>query len=89
MLSCVQLLRLHRLSAPGSSVHGILPARILECVAISASGDLPNPGIELHLLHWQTDSLLMSYQGSQVCARGYKFKVNAGAAAFSLLQVLV
>ena len=28
-------------------------------------GDLPNPGIELHLLcllHWQVDSLLLSYQ---------------------------
>ena len=33
-------------SPPGSSVHGILQARILEWVAISFSGDLPNPGIE-------------------------------------------
>ena len=56
MLSCVRLLRPHRLSAPGSSVQGIFLARILECVAISASGTLPNPGIELYLLHWQTDS---------------------------------
>ena len=31
---------------PGSSVHGILQARILEWVAISFSRDLPNPGIE-------------------------------------------
>ena len=30
---------------PGSSVHGILQARILEWVAISfSSGDLPDPG---------------------------------------------
>ena len=29
---------------PGSSVHGIFQARILEWVAIS--GDLPDPGIE-------------------------------------------
>ena len=34
-------------SPPGSSVHGILQARILEWVAISSSGDLPDPGIEL------------------------------------------
>ena len=27
-------------------------------------GTLPNPGIELHLLHWQADSLLLSHQGS-------------------------
>ena len=33
-------------SPPGSSVHGILQARILERVAISFSGDLPNSGIE-------------------------------------------
>ena len=31
----------------GSSVPGISQARILEWVAISFSGDLPNPGIEL------------------------------------------
>ena len=33
-------------SPPGSSVHGISQGRILECVAISFSGDLPDPGIE-------------------------------------------
>ena len=33
-------------SLPGSSVLGILQARILEWVAISSSGDLPDPGIE-------------------------------------------
>ena len=33
-------------SLPGSSLHGILQARILEWVAIPFSRDLPNPGIE-------------------------------------------
>ena len=33
-------------SPPGSSVHGILQARVLEWVAISFSRDLPDPGIE-------------------------------------------
>ena len=33
-------------SPPGSSVHGILQARILEWVAMPSSKDLPNPGIE-------------------------------------------
>ena len=32
---------------PGSSVHGISQARVLEWVAISVPGDLPDPGIEL------------------------------------------
>ena len=31
---------------PGSSVHGILQARILEWVLCSPPGDLPDPGIE-------------------------------------------
>ena len=34
-------------SLPGSSVHRISQAKILEWVAISFSRDLPNPGIEL------------------------------------------
>ena len=34
-------------SLPSSSVHGIFKARILEWVAISFPGDLPNPGMEL------------------------------------------
>ena len=33
-------------SLPGSSVHGILQARILECVVFPPPGDLPNPEIE-------------------------------------------
>ena len=33
-------------SPPGSSVHGILQARILEWVAISFPRDLPDPGME-------------------------------------------
>ena len=33
-------------SPPGSSVHGILQARILEWVAMPPPGDLPDPGIK-------------------------------------------
>ena len=33
-------------SPQGSSIHGILQARILEWFAISFSGDLPDPGID-------------------------------------------
>ena len=31
---------------PGSSVHGIFQASILDWIAISSPGDLPDPGIE-------------------------------------------
>ena len=45
-------------SPPGSSVHGILQARILEWVAVpSPPGDLPNPGIEPRSPAFQADSL--------------------------------
>ena len=43
-------------SPPGSSVHGILQARILEWVAISSPGDLPNPGIKPRSPALQADS---------------------------------
>jgi len=34
------------LSPPGSSVHGLLQARVLEGVAMPTSRGLPDPGIE-------------------------------------------
>ena len=42
---------------PGSSLHGILQARILKWVAIPFPGDRPNPGIEPGSLSLQADSL--------------------------------
>ena len=44
-------------SLPGSSVHGILQARILEWVVIPFSRDLPDPGIEPRFPALQADSL--------------------------------
>ena len=44
-------------SLPGSFVHGILQARILEWVAMTPPGDLPNPGIEPRSPALQVDSL--------------------------------
>ena len=43
-------------SPPGFSVHGILQARMLECVAISFSSDLPDPGIKTGSPALQADS---------------------------------
>ena len=52
LLSCVQLFVIPTdCSQPGSSVHGILQARILKWVAIPFCRDLPHPGIKLGLLH--------------------------------------
>ena len=44
-------------SLPGSSVHGILQARILEWVAIPSPGDLPNPEAKLESPVLEADSL--------------------------------
>ena len=55
-------------SPPGSSVHRIPQARILEWVAISSSREIfPTQGSNLHLLWllpWQVDSLPLSPLGS-------------------------
>ena len=52
------------LCLPGSSVHGIFQARILEWVAIFFSRDFPNPGIKLRSSTLQADSLLSEPWGN-------------------------
>ena len=44
--SCLTLCHPMDCNLPGSSVHGILQARILEWVAYPPPTDLPDPGIE-------------------------------------------
>ena len=44
-------------SLPGSSIHGIFQARILEWVAFPSPGDLLDPGIEPWSPALQADSL--------------------------------
>ena len=48
--------------APASM--GFFPARVLEWIAISFSGDLPNPGIEPGSPALQADTLLSEPPGS-------------------------
>ena len=55
--SCLTLCDPMHCSLPGSSVHGIFEARILEWVAIPSPGDLPNPGIEPRYPALQADAL--------------------------------
>ena len=52
-------------SLPGSSVHGIFQARVLQWVAISFSRDLPNPGIKLRSPALQANTLLSEPPGKQ------------------------
>ena len=48
-------------SLPGSCIHGILQARILEWVAISFSKDLPNPEIKPGSPALEADALPSDY----------------------------
>ena len=62
--SCPTLHTTMDCSLPGSSVQGILQARILEWVAIPFSRDLPDPGIEPGSPTLQADYLPSEPQGS-------------------------
>ena len=56
-------------SLPGSSVHGILQARILEWIAFPSPGDLPDPVIELRPPALQADSLPSELPGRPSLAK--------------------
>ena len=65
--SCLTLHSPKNCSPPGSSVQGILQARILEWVAFPPPGNLPDPGIKPAFPlapAFQADSLLLSHWGS-------------------------
>ena len=65
-LSCPTLWDPMDCNPPSSSVHGISQARTLEWVPICFSrGHLPNPDKPC-LLHWKSDSLPLSHQGSPI-----------------------
>ena len=55
-------------SPPGSPIPGILQARILEWVAMSPPGDLPDPGIELISPALQANSLPLIHQQNLTAA---------------------
>ena len=63
-------------SPPGSSVHGILQAEILEWVTIAFPGDLPNPGIDPGSPALQVGSLLSEPPCKE---SSWKTKQNNGA----------
>ena len=60
---------------PGSSIHGILQARVLEWVAISFPGDLPHPGIEPGSPTLQADALPSEPPGKSIISASTHKKV--------------
>jgi len=80
--SCPTLCDPMNCSLPGSSVHGIFQARILEWVAISSSRGSSLQELNSHflrLLHWQVKSL-------PLCPLGSPFNKIAAATAAKSLQ---
>ena len=66
-------------SPPGSAVHGIFQARILEWVAISPPEDLPDPGIQLASPSLQANSLSLEPSGkSQGMVQRYHIIIKLG-----------
>ena len=57
-------------SPPGSSIHGIFQARILEWLPFPSPGDLPNPGIEPGSPALQADTLPSEPPGKLGVVRG-------------------
>ena len=51
-------------SLPRSPDHRISQARILSGLSCPSPGIFPTQGLDLHLLHWQVDSLTMNHPGS-------------------------
>ena len=72
--SCPTLLKPHGYSPPGSSVHGIFQAKMLEWVAILSPGDLPGPGLKPRSPVLQTYYLVTEPPG------------NTGVGCYFLLQ---
>ena len=65
--SCLTLCSPADCSPPGSSIHGILQARILECVAIPVSREASQPKDQTCIScfqHWQAGTLPQSHLGS-------------------------
>ena len=75
--SCPTLRNPMDFSLPGSSVHGILQARILEWEAVPFSGDLSNPEIKPRSPTLWVDSLLSEQPGKPK---------KTGVGGLSLLQ---
>ena len=80
LFDCVRLCVPMDCSLPGSSVHGISQARILDWGAISFSRGSSQPRDQspclLRLLHWQVGSLPLAPSGK---ARGYEWlRQNTG-----------
>ena len=73
---CLTLCDYMDCSLPGSSIHGIFQARVLEWVAISFSRDLPNPGIVPESSTLQAGALPSEPPGNQLYVYIYALRLR-------------
>ena len=73
---CLALCRPMDGSPPGSSVHGIFQARILEWQPFPSPGDLPDPGSNPGLLHCRRIRYPLSHQGPSSLLLPYKSRTK-------------
>ena len=84
--SCLTLFNPLDYSPPGSSVHGISEARILEWVNIPFSRDLPIPEIKPVLQHSRWILYRLNYQGSPENAKNCpKWAIRIKAVCYAIL----
>ena len=69
---------------PGSSVHGIFQARVLEWLPFPSPGALPNSGIKPKSPALQADALLSESPGRYLCYCRFFFKQKS--CYFSLIS---
>ena len=74
-------------SLPGSSVRGILQARILEWVAVPSPGALPKPGIKPSSPYCRWILYCLSHQGNPFWGRGGDFQELGHCVLLGLLTV--
>ena len=79
--SCPSLCNSKDCSLPGSSIHAILWARILEWVAIPFSSGSSHPGIEPRSHALQVDSLLSEPPGKPIVCHSHSQNMVLGPAA--------
>ena len=76
-------------SLPGSSIHGISQARILEWVAFPSPQDCPNPGIEPASSTLQADTLPILYSKCKSSLEGICHKFQNPSMDFQMMVVIL
>ena len=74
-------------SLPGSSIHGIFQARILDWVALPSAGDLPDPGIKAGSPTLEADSTVWATRMNQffILAHTHTLSLSFSLVLFSLV----